>query len=280
MTNGGSTSNRPRPIGRRTFLHTVYAATVGALIAACSGGEQDVFGNVAAESSAVSTDTAGSGAPALRVQVDPTAPQSDSMATDSSNDPSSSTTAESSTTTTQPPSTSETTSQMTSTTTSATSPGAGALPAGGTMAVSFTYEQQSGGKNVPPYIAVWIENDAGSLLRTVALWYQQFGRGERWLPDLARWYNVDRDRMAAGGSSNVDAISGPTRGPGSFQVAWDGAIDGATAQPGRYFVCVESARERGPYSLIREPIDLNGMTMQQGLSNDGELVNASVTVSA
>ncbi|MDH3295739.1 MAG: DUF2271 domain-containing protein [Acidimicrobiia bacterium] len=147
------------------------------------------------------------------------------------------------------------------------------------MALAFTYEQQSGGKNVPPYIAVWIEDRNGNLVRTVALWYQQYGRGERWLPDLRRWYTVDQQRMSAGGSDTVAAISGPTRSPGSFQVAWDGRADGSAVAAGSYFVCIESARERGPYSLIRQAVNLNGAAVQQSLSSDGELVDASMSVS-
>ena len=78
----------------------------------------------------------------------------------------------------------------------------------------------------------------------------------------------------------VDAMSGPTRSPGSYQVAWDGRVDGAPAPSGNYFVCVESARERGPYSLIRQSVALTGSTQQQNLSNDGELVDASMAVTA
>lgn len=148
------------------------------------------------------------------------------------------------------------------------------------MIVAFTYEQVSGGKNVPPYVAVWIEDGSGNLLTTVTLWYQQFGRGERWLPDLARWYNVDQSRIAAGGADTVDAISGATRSPGSYQVAWNGTANGSAVPAGNYFVCIESARERGPYSLIRQAISLNGSPQQQDLSSDGELINASVSVSS
>ena len=146
------------------------------------------------------------------------------------------------------------------------------------MVVSFTYLQLPGGKDVSPYIAVWVENAAGDLHQTVALWYQQFGRGERWLPDLTRWYNVDQDRIVAGGTDTVAAISGPTRDPGSFQVVWDGRADGVPSAPGEYFLCIEAARERGPYSLIREPVMLDGRSIDMAMVDDAELVEASVTV--
>lgn len=261
---------------RRAFLATLYGATLGALVAACGVDDADVFAaDGGANGSAVSTDRT------LRVQTGESNTTAAGTASSDGSTGSSQTTSDN-TTSSAPPSSSSTT-EVTSAPTTASSQttsggSGGALPAGGTMVVAFTYEQVSGGKNVPPYVAVWIEDGSGNLATTVALWYQQFGRGERWLPDLTRWYNVDQSRIAGGGADTVDAISGPTRPPGSFQVAWDGRINGSTAPAGSYFVCIESARERGPYSLIRQSVNLNGSTQQQSLSSDGELVNASMAV--
>lgn len=260
---------------RRTFLSTLYGAALAAVLAACGSNDADVFAADGGVGSSVSTGD-GATPQTLRVQTD----ESNASTTIGS--------ADTPTTVDPTASSTESTISTTSTATSDTEPtttigsggAAGALPAGGTMVVAFTYEQQSGGKNVPPYVAVWIEDGSGNLLTTVALWYQQFGRGERWLPDLARWYNVDQSRMASGGSDTVDAISGPTRSPGSFQVAWDGRANGSAAPSGTYFVCIESARERGPYSLIRQSIELGGSTQQQNLSSDGELIDASISVTA
>ncbi len=273
---------------RRTFLHALYGATLGAVLAACGSSDAEVFAadaatgpHLSAGSEAAAGGRNGATVPTLRVQVDqangPTAIPGTSDTTAGAGSSPSTTVGE---TTTSAVDTTATTAAP-STATSSTSAGGpieGALPAGGTMVIGFTYEQQPGGKNVPPYVAVWIEDGSGNLATTVALWYQQFGRGERWLPDLARWYNVDQGRIAAGGSDTVDAISGPTRSPGSFQVAWDGRVNGSMAAAGTYFVCIESARERGPYSLIRQSVNLDGSTRQQDLSGDGELVNASLAV--
>ncbi|MDH3301199.1 MAG: DUF2271 domain-containing protein [Acidimicrobiia bacterium] len=276
---------------RRTFLYTLYGWTLGAVLAACAGDDADVFAAEEGVGSGVSAGSDGSVADqdgatprTLRVQTDESkaaAATTGTGETTSTVDPATSSTDET-TATTSTTASSETTRDQSATTSSSQAAGGGgaALPAGGTMVVAFTYEQQSGGKNVPPYIAVWIEDGSGELLATVALWYQQFGRGERWLPDLTRWYNVDQSRIASGGADTVDAISGPTRSPGSYQVAWGGQANGLTAPAGTYFVCIESARERGPYSLIRQSVNLGGSTQQLGLASDGELVNASISVTA
>ena len=269
---------------RRTFLHTLYGATLGAVLAACGSNDADIFAADDAIGSGVSAGSDesvagqdGSSAQTLRVQTDESA---NAPSTTTADPAGSSTVADASVTTPTTATTDTTAAPATTGSTSGGGGGGGALPAGGTMVVAFTYEQQSGGKNVPPYVAVWIEDASGNLVTTVALWYQQFGRGERWLPDLTRWYNVDQSRMASGGADGVDAISGPTRSPGSYQVAWDGQANGSAAPAGTYFVCIESARERGPYSLIRQTIDLGGSTQQQNLSSDGELIDVSISVTA
>lgn len=276
----GEPSIEPKVQDRRAFLRWVHGVSLGAVLVACGSDDADVF---AADDGTTSTvSTADDSTPrTLRVQTDETAAPATSATTADTTTTTTTDPASSSTDSTQPSSTTSTAAPSTETTpTSQVGGSGGALPAGGTMVVSFTYEQQSGGKNVPPYVAVWIEDGAGNLLTTVALWYQQFGRGERWLPDLTRWYNVDQTRIAAGGSDMVDAISSPTRSPGSFQVAWDGQVSGSAAPVGSYFVCIESARERGPYSLIRQSVNLDGSAQQQDLSSDGELVGASLAISA
>ncbi len=297
-------------LDRRRFLRTASMAGLAAALAACTN-DADVFADgldlsadgTVAENTQGAAASSSADAPALRVgeaasmeqssttasslSVDSSTGESTgsstTSATDSAGQTTSSQTAPSTsasnpTTSTSAPQSTTATTQPTTQTTSGGS--TTALPSGATMSIAFTYEQQSGGKNVPPYIAVWIEDSGGNLVQTVELWYQQFGRGERWLPDLRRWYSVDQQRLANGGSDTVAAISGPTRSPGRFQVGWDGRANGSPVAPGTYYVCIESARERGPYSLIRRSINLSGTSTQADLGRDGELVDASASVAA
>ena len=150
----------------------------------------------------------------------------------------------------------------------------------GEMVISFTYTRVGEGKIESPYIAVWIEDAEGELLQTVSLWYEQSRRGARWLDHLDRWYAVDTARVAAGGPSNSSTISTATRPPGSHAVAWDGNVDGVPASAGEYFVNIESAREDGPYSLIRVPLSLRGALLETLLPDEGELSEASVRIDA
>ena len=148
----------------------------------------------------------------------------------------------------------------------------------GEMVIAFTYTQGLEGKNEPPYVAVWVEDSVGDLVQTIALWYQQGRKGERWLDHLTRWYSGDADRLAGGGPDNISTISSATRQPGSYTVVWDGAIDGTSATVGDYFVCIESVREDGPYSLIREQFFLDGQPVESPLPDTGELSAASMRI--
>ncbi len=147
------------------------------------------------------------------------------------------------------------------------------LPSSAAMVISFTFTSGSEGGRGParnPYIAVWIETPAEELVTTIALWHLQ--QNERWLGELKRWYAM------AGGDG--ESVSSATRVPGDYTVEWDCAdASGTKVTAGEYFVCVEGAREHGPYELIREPITLGDTPVEQELPPANELTAASVTYS-
>lgn len=157
----------------------------------------------------------------------------------------------------------------------ATDPGtATAIPVGSEAVVAFTYAAAASGQGPVrnPYVAVWVEDAAGELVATVALWFLQESKGTRWLSDLRRWYSVD------GGQDTIEAVSSATRTPGDHQVVWDGSTsDGAQAPQGDLYVCIEAAREHGPYSLIREAVSLGTDPVTVDLADVEELQDASLT---
>ncbi|MFV0526055.1 MAG: DUF2271 domain-containing protein [Acidimicrobiales bacterium] len=145
---------------------------------------------------------------------------------------------------------------------------------GGEAVVSFTYTPSDrGGRVNNPYIAVWIEDGSGNLVEPLALWYEQGGKGSRWLKDLTRWTSVE------GTVDTVDTVTGATRTPGDYQLTWDFTdLDGRAVAPGTYYVCIESAREHGPYSLIREAVDLDGSATTVEFADEEELSGANLDV--
>ena len=188
--------------------------------------------------------------------------------------------------TTQPPATTSTTTAPNESTLDQTGqPDPSREPTGppavvGEMVVSFTYSRVGPGKIESPYVAVWIEDAEGELLETIALFYEQTRRGLRWIDHLDRWFARDAARIATGGLDVARTISSATRPPGEYAVTWDGTASGVAVVAGEYFICIESTREDGPYSLIREPLTLAGALAPTPLPDEGELSAASVQINA
>lgn len=142
-------------------------------------------------------------------------------------------------------------------------------PAGMSLDVAFTVATKATGRVKRPYVAVWIEDEAGSTVRNLTVWVQQSRMNPRWLSELRRWYRGNADLLTT--------VSSATRNPGTYAVAWDGKTDkGALAAQGTYYVCVEAAREHGPYSLVREKITVGTAAFKKTLTADNDIEAASV----
>jgi hypothetical protein len=107
-------------------------------------------------------------------------------------------------------------------------------------------------------------------VQTISLWYEQSGKGARWLNELRGWY------AASGGSATT---SGATRAAGSYSVVWDGTdLDGNLVAQGDYVLYVEAAREHGPYEITSTPITIDGSGFTVALGDEGELTAVSATL--
>ena len=151
------------------------------------------------------------------------------------------------------------------------------LAASSQLAIAFAFAPAaSGGRINNPFIAVWVEDASGALVRTVSLWYKS--SESKYLNELRRWYATERASIARGGTDTTRTISGATRVAGSYSVVWDAKNDsGALVPQGDYFVCIEAARERGPYELIRDSLSLGTKALQKKLTDSGELTGASAS---
>lgn len=152
----------------------------------------------------------------------------------------------------------------------------GAFNAANEMAISFSFvaDAAAGGRFHNPYVAVWIEDATGAAVRSISLNYQ-IGRGDKWLPTLTRWFRTAKPTAA------VETISSATKVPGAYKLAWDGMND--KKQPvalGDYFVCIEAAREKGPYQIVREQVSVGAAPFAKPLAAKGELQDVSVELRA
>ncbi len=146
------------------------------------------------------------------------------------------------------------------------------------LTVKFTLNRaQNGGPYRRPYVAIWLEDADGYPVKTALLWMLTDQPGPKWHRDLTRWYRNDRTRKELEKTDLIGTISGATRGPGAYEAHFDGTDNAGKPLPnGKYFLCLESAREHGKYQIIRTEIELQGEAIaQQELKESTEMSKVS-----
>ena len=126
-----------------------------------------------------------------------------------------------------------------------------------------------------PYVAAWVEDKDGFPVKTILLWVQK--DGQRWIPDLKRWYRADRLRKLAEEADLVKTVSEATRQPGSHSVVWDGRDNAGKPLPaGHYTICLEAAREHGTYQFDRRQVTLGGKPFRDAFEAGAEITSATL----
>lgn len=106
-----------------------------------------------------------------------------------------------------------------------------------------------------PYVAVWLEGDNRTVIRDLAIWYENKkadSEGKKWLKDLRQWWRVSGRNQEA----PADAVTGATRPVGTHTInvaSTSAALKDLPA--GRYDIVVEASREKGGRELVRLPLD-------------------------
>lgn len=149
----------------------------------------------------------------------------------------------------------------------------------GEMKVDFTYTADSsgggggrgpgGGMVKNPYIAVWVEDSKGQLVKTISLWHLQNGH-DQWLNELQRWYS------AANGD---ETGSSGTQAAGSYTVTWDLTdSDGKAIANGDYVLWLEATREHGSYSVTTAKFSYAGKAIKGEVKDNAELSGISYSL--
>lgn len=123
------------------------------------------------------------------------------------------------------------------------------------FAVSISFEVPRVADSTKPYIAIWITNAQGQLVRTLLV----IGDKPRWREsNYVFWRRVERNDLAG-----INAIARPSRAPGRYDVVWDGRDNAGNLVPqGQYNLNVEAAREHGSHNFQAIPLTLSGAPAQ------------------
>lgn len=153
-----------------------------------------------------------------------------------------------------------------------------AWPAGFSVKVDYTIPAINGGRRVrPPYVTIWISNEAGEPVRSIAFYADKL----RYMPEnyiYWDWVGGTNGRLGGPNGQIVSSVTRPTRPPGTYTVEWDGKDDSGRALPqGRYTVNIEAAREHGGHSLQRIDMELRAEPASGEAPAQAELGMAKVS---
>jgi thiamine biosynthesis lipoprotein ApbE len=135
-------------------------------------------------------------------------------------------------------------------------------PAGFSVTVAVELPKIDAKRYRKPYTAVWVEDDAGKAVKTLAVW----GNAPKYLKDLNDWWKIGKDD-----ADLVKAVTRATRGPGKYDLVWEGKDDKGVALPqGVYTVRVEVHREFGQHLRQSGKIECKGAPATVKLDKNAE----------
>jgi FAD:protein FMN transferase len=122
-----------------------------------------------------------------------------------------------------------------------------------------------------PFIAVWVEDKDGKLVKTLALWFNK----PRWVPDLKAWYRKHGQKEYKE-PTDMHSLGSATRPAGSYNLSWDGRNDdGELVDAGDYTIHVEAVREHGGYELLEQKLTCKRKGQKKEVKGSVELDRAS-----
>jgi len=132
--------------------------------------------------------------------------------------------------------------------------------------------QKAGGPVKRPYVAVWVEDENHSAIRTISVWHGS----NRYINELKSWYLKYRGQYTTDNNFS-GSVSSATRSAGKYSVKWDGKDDkGEFVKPGKYIIKIEASREHGTYQLMRQEIVCDETPKKIDLAGNVEIASASL----
>jgi len=138
------------------------------------------------------------------------------------------------------------------------------------LEISLQLPKQSEGQYHRPYVAVWVEDSSEKSVRLLEIWREK----PDWIKDLRRfWRKTGRSDQPL-----VDARTGATKGPGQYQLRWDGKDDQGAAVPvGTYQLVIEAAREHGGRQLLKQKFNWDGQAIALSVAAGQEIGQVQIT---
>ncbi len=112
-------------------------------------------------------------------------------------------------------------------------------PDGYELTLNMTVKPHPNKPKLRPYVAAWVEDSNGRMLRTIELWANK--RKLKYLKDMTGWWRFGRNQK-----QTEPFVTRATRQAGQYSVTWDGLdAQGNPVSPGQYKIVVEVCYEDG-----------------------------------
>jgi len=99
-----------------------------------------------------------------------------------------------------------------------------------------------------PYVAAWVDDTSGKLVRVLAIW----GDNSKYLSDLSTLWN-----HLHGNVNQFRSVTRATRSAGKYDLVWDGLDNDRRPVPlGSYRITIETNQEHGTYAKQAGTIDI------------------------
>jgi thiamine biosynthesis lipoprotein len=106
--------------------------------------------------------------------------------------------------------------------------------------LTVTLPLTSGRSKKRPYVAVWVEDSSGKLVRVLAFW----GNNSKYQPDLSTIWSLLKKTK-----HQLQSVTRATRPAGRYELVWDGLDNEQNPVPfGTYRITVETNQEHGTYA--------------------------------
>jgi thiamine biosynthesis lipoprotein len=106
--------------------------------------------------------------------------------------------------------------------------------------LTVTLPLTAGRSRKRPYVAVWVEDSSGNLVRAVALWANK----SKYYATLGTIWNLQHGNL-----NPFRPVTRATRSSGKYELMWDGLDDAGRPVPlGTYRITVETNQEDGTYA--------------------------------
>ena len=134
----------------------------------------------------------------------------------------------------------------------------------GEVAIELKIAQPKSSKYRRPYVAIWIEDSGGKVVRFLTVWGPQV----KYQRDMRTFWQVSKQAE----EKDIDAVTRATRPPGEHKIIWDGLDNAGKPLPaGDYTIQIDVAREHGTRVSTKKSVACKTAAVTEKIAGNTEI---------